>query len=118
MAACIGLAIAGFATVNSLDDPADRASFIGLTMLLILPLSVVADIDWERGRRRALGSLLPLVAVAAVSALLVPVPSYVAHTVRAHQLGAFVLATSALAIWMLTRRLLRANREGAPDSAG
>jgi hypothetical protein len=55
--------------------------------------------------------------VAAISALLVPVPGYVARTVRAHELGVFVLATSVLAIWAFGRRLTRANRESAPDSA-
>jgi UDP-glucose 4-epimerase len=117
MAACAGMAAAGFTSVNSLDDPADRATFVALTMLLMLPLAFVANLDWENSRRHALRSGAALVAVATTAALLLPAPAYLARLVREHQLSSLLLVVCMAAAWAVARRM-RTSRASAPDSAG
>jgi UDP-glucose 4-epimerase len=117
MAACVGIAAAGLAAVNSLDDSADRAAFVALTMLLMLPLALVADIDWDRGRRRALGTVVTLAVVASTAAVLFPSPASVARLVYDHQTLTLVLAVVLGAIWALAQRFARSSRESATDSA-
>ena len=116
LAACVGIAALGLATMNSRDDPADRAMFVALLVLLMLPLGVVADIDWERGRRRALGTVVSLAAVAAAAVLIIPTPTYLAGVVHDHQMMTVVLARAAAGVVFLARRLGRPS-ESAPDSA-
>jgi UDP-glucose 4-epimerase len=116
LAACVGIAALGLATVNTRDDPADRATFVALLVLLMLPLGVVADIDWERGRRRALGTVVTLAGVAAAAVIVIPTPTYLAGVVHDHQLMTVVLALAGGAVVVFARRLARL-RESAPDSA-
>jgi UDP-glucose 4-epimerase len=117
MAACVGIAVAGFASVNSLDDPADRASFVALTVLLMLPLALVADIDWEQGRRRALGRVVALALTAFTAAVVFPSPRSVVGLVHAHETGAMLLVVAAAAIWAMGLRVAASARRSAPDSA-
>ena len=117
LAACVGIAALALATVNTRADPTDRAAFVALLVLLMMPLGLVADVDWDRNRRRALGTVVALAAVAATAAVVVPTPDHLASVVHDHQLMAAVLAVAVAAIVVLGRRLTRP-RESAPDSAG
>jgi UDP-glucose 4-epimerase len=117
LAAIVGMAAAGFTTVNSLDDPADRATFVALSMVMMMPLALVANIDWENGRRRAMRNAAALVAVGTAAALMLPLPAHLARLVSTHQLSFFVFVLCVIAIWVLARRFTRASRESAPDSA-
>jgi UDP-glucose 4-epimerase len=117
MASCAGIAAAGIASVNSLDDSTDRASFVMLTVLLMLPLALVGDFEWERGRRRALGRVFALGLVASVAAVLFPSPASVVRAVHAHEGSTLILAIAASAISLLLVRFVRANPESATDSA-
>jgi uncharacterized membrane protein YccC len=85
-------------------------------VLVMMPLAVVADIDWERGRRRAVGTVVGLAAVAASAALIIPTPSYLAGVVHHHQVITLLLAVAVGAIVVLGRRLARPE-QSAPDSA-
>jgi hypothetical protein len=116
LAACVGIAALGLANVNTRDDPTDRAAFVALLVLLMLPLGVVADIDWERSRRRALGTVLTLAGVAAAAVLIIPTPTYLAGVVHDHQIMTALLALAVGGIVFLARRLGRPS-ESAPDSA-
>jgi UDP-glucose 4-epimerase len=116
MAAFVGIAAAGFTAMNSLDDSADRAALVMLLALLILPLGLVANIDWERGRGRALAHVVALAVVASAAAVLVPSPASVARQLHAHQLVTLSLAAAAVAIWLMARRLVDPSRKSAPDS--
>jgi UDP-glucose 4-epimerase len=117
MAGCVGIGAAGLASISSLDDAADRATFVALTMLLMFPLAVIADIDWDGGRRRASIRVVSLAVAAATAALIFPTPAYIVRAVQAHQLSVVLLCISGLAIWVLARRLVRSGREAASDSA-
>jgi hypothetical protein len=117
MAGCVGIGAAGLASISSLDDAADRATFVALTMLLMFPLAVIADIDWDSGRRRASIRVVSLAIAAATAALIFPTPAYIVRAVQAHQLSVVLLCISGLAIWVLARRLVRSGREAASDSA-
>jgi UDP-glucose 4-epimerase len=116
MAAFVGIAAAGLATVNSLDDSADRAAFVALSVMMMLPLALVADIDWDRGRRRALAHVVSLAVVASAAAVLFPSPASVARELHAHQIVTLALAVAAGAIWLMARRLVNPS-ESASDSA-
>jgi UDP-glucose 4-epimerase len=116
LAACVGIAALGLANVNTRDDPTDRAAFVALLVLLMLPLGVVADIDWERSRRRALGTVLTLAGVAAAAVLIIPTPTYLAGVVHDHQIMTALLALAVGGVVFLARRLGRPS-ESASDSA-
>ncbi|MEA2474800.1 MAG: UDP-glucose 4-epimerase [Thermoleophilaceae bacterium] len=117
MAASVGIVAAGIASVNSLDDSADRASFVMMIVLLMLPLVLVADFDWERGRRRALGRVLSLGAVASIAAVVFPSPASVVRAAHAHEVSMLILILAASAILVIAVRYTRSDPEGAPDSA-
>jgi UDP-glucose 4-epimerase len=117
MSALAGLAAAGIATIGTPDDASDRASFVAVIALLMLPLALVADLDWQAGRRRTIATLLTMGVVAAVAASVLPVAAYVAHLVHVHQLAAGVLAACAVSVLLLARRVTRPARPSPSDSA-
>jgi hypothetical protein len=117
MAAVVGISAAGFTSVNSLDDPTDRAALVMLSVLLMLPLALVAKIDWEHGRQRGLAKVVALAVAAASGAVLFPSPAAVVRQLHAHEIITLVMTTAIVSIIVLARRLADPNRESAPDSA-
>jgi UDP-glucose 4-epimerase len=117
LSACAGVGAAGLAALNTPDDAADRAGFVALIALLMLPLALVARVDWQAGRRRAIASLVTMAVVAALAASIFPTPAYVGRLVHAHQIMVSFLAISAVIAVVLARRINRPARTRASDTA-
>jgi hypothetical protein len=117
MSAFAGIGAAGIATLNHPDDAADRAAYVAVIVLLMFPLGLVADLDWDGARRRAIASLVTMGVVATVAASIFPTPAYVARLVDAHHWGTGLLAVCAVVAFVLARRVIRPGRPSASDSA-
>ena len=117
MSAFAGIGAAGIATLSNPDDAADRAGYVAVIALLMLPLALVADLDWDGARRRAIASLVTMGVIAAVAASIFPTPAYVARLVNAHHWGSGLLAVCAAVAFVLARRVTRPARQSASDSA-